>query len=137
MKTEKCAAPSVFTDIPTQVSFPKYGASTTDKPCTIVTTWQTELQHFPNQMGSLAVRWTRNGQRSFQSDRELFAVDDNSYLIFNGGRESSSSVESSTLVSCYSISFAPCVAEDALRAMVTAEDRLLEDPHNQQFQPVQ
>lgn len=137
MKTEKCAAPSVFTDVPTEVSFPTYGASTTQTPCTIFTAWQTDLQHFPSQVGSLALRWARNGQRSFHSDRDHFAVDDSAHLIFNGGREFSSTVESNTLVSCYCVAYAPHVAEDALRTMVTATDRLLEDPFGQQYQPVQ
>ncbi len=137
MITEKCNAPRVFTDIPTRVSFPTYGASTTDTPCSIFTAWQTGLQHFPVGTGALAVRWTRNGQRFFHSDRERFVVDDSAYLVFNGGREFSSSVEANALVSCYCVSFAPYVAEDVLRSMVTDADRLLEDPYNEQFQPVQ
>jgi AraC-like DNA-binding protein len=137
MKIEQCGAPRVFTDIPTRVSFPTYGASTTDTPCSILTAWQTELQHFPSQAGALAIRWTRNGQRSFESGREQFSVDDSGYLVFNGGREFSSFVESNTAVSCYCVSFAPHVAEDALRSMVTAADQLLEDPYNERFQPVQ
>ena len=65
MKIEKCAAPRVFADNPTRVSSPAYGASTTERPCTIFTAWQADLQHFPSQMGDLAVRWTRNGKRPF------------------------------------------------------------------------
>jgi AraC family transcriptional regulator len=137
MKVEKCAAPKVFTDEPTQVSFPTYGSSTTEKPCSILTAWQTDLQHFPSGAGTLAVRWTRNGQRFFESDRSLYAVDDSGYLLFNGGREFSSFVESNTLVSCYCISFAPHVAEDVLRTAVTPVDRLLEDPFGEKYQPVQ
>ncbi len=137
MKTEKCAAPRVFTDVPTSVSFPTYGASTTETPCSILTAWQTDLQHFPKNVGSLAVRWTRNGQRHFESDRAQFALDDSTYLVFNGGREFSSFVESSTLVSCYCVAFDPRVAEDTLRSMITPADRLLEDPFNERYQPVQ
>jgi len=137
MRIEKCAPPRVFTDAPTRVSFPTYGSSTADTPCSIFTAWQTDLQHFPNGMGALAVRWTRNGRRHFESEREQFAVDDAGYLLFNGGREFSSSVESHSLVSCYCVSFGPQLAEETLRSMITPADRLLEDPYREQFQPVQ
>jgi AraC family transcriptional regulator len=137
MKIERCARPRVFTDAVTRVSFPTYGSSTTEVPCSILTAWQTDLQRFPRGMGTLAVRWTRNGQRFFQSEGTQFAVDDSTYLLFNGGREFSSFVESSTPVSCYCVSFAPHLAEDALRNLVTPADRLLEDPFREQYQPLQ
>ena len=137
MKIEKCSSPRAFTDKPAKVSFPSYGTSTTEVPCTIFTAWQTDLQHFPSGKSDLAVRWTRNGQRFFESGRTIFAVDDSGYVIFNGGRELSSTVESNTLVSCYCVSFAPNVAEQALRSMVTPADRLLEDPFRERYQPVQ
>ncbi|HLJ55022.1 MAG TPA: AraC family transcriptional regulator [Chthonomonadaceae bacterium] len=137
MKSEKCAPPRVFTDIPTAITFPRYGASATETPCTVLTAWQTDLQHFPGGEGALAIRWTRNGRRYFESNREQFAVDDSAYLIFNGGRAFSSFVESPSVVSCYCVSYAPDVAEDALRSMVTNEDRLLEDPFGGRYQPVQ
>jgi AraC family transcriptional regulator len=137
MKIERCARPRVFTDTATAVSFPTYGSSTTEVPCSILTAWQTELQHFPLGTGTLAVRWTRNGQRFFDSGRTQFAVDDSAYLLFNGGREFSSFVESNTPVSCYCVSFAPHLVEDVLRTLVTPEDRLLEDPFRERYQPLQ
>jgi AraC-like DNA-binding protein len=73
----------------------------------------------------------------FESDHTQFAVDDTSYLVFNGGREFSSYVESNTLVTCYCACLEPDLAEDALRTMVTPADRLLEDPYGEKFQPVQ
>jgi AraC-like DNA-binding protein len=137
MKTEICNKPRVYTDVPARITFPIYGSSETDVPCSVFTAWQTELQHFPTGTGTLAVRWTRNGQRFFESDRTQFAVDDGGYLLFNGGREFSSFVDANSLVSCYCVAFEPMMTEDVLRCMVTPADKLIEDPFNQQFQPVQ
>lgn len=134
---EICRPPRVYTDIPTAIRFPTYGATDTDVPCTVFTCWQADYQHFPRGLGTLAIRWTTNGQRHFESDRMHFAVDDSTYLLFNGGREFSSFVESNSMVSCYSVAFCPIMVQDVLHSIITPQDRLIDDPMGGKYQPVQ
>jgi AraC family transcriptional regulator len=134
---EICRPPRVYTDVPAAVYFPTYGATDTDVPCSVLTYWQADQQHFPRGVGTLAIRWTTNGQRHFESDRAHFSVDDQTYLLFNGGREFSSFVESNSLVSCYSIAFDPLMVQDVLHSLLTPADYLIDDPFEGQYQPVQ
>lgn len=98
--------------------------------------WETTSLQNPEGESTLAIRWACNGRRLFESERTCFAVDDQSYLIFNLGRRFSSTIQSSTPVECCTLCFAPPFAEEVLRDLITPADHLLDMPKGDLNTPV-
>jgi AraC-like DNA-binding protein len=108
----------------------------TDYKQSLLIHWATTQQENPEGETMLSIRWASNGQRRFESERTRFAVDDQSYLLFNAGRRFSSTIQSDTLVECYTLCFAERMAEEVLRSLVTPADHLLDMPRDAGKAPV-
>jgi len=130
MKPESVGVPTqAYTDSPSMVRVLSDGRVEMTSACNIMLSWQTTRLYNPETSeGGLAIRWAYNGQRFFESEGHRFAVDDNSYFLFNAGRSFSSYIQSETPVECFTVSFVPCLAGETLRSLVTPDDRLLDDP---------
>lgn len=129
--------PQIYTDVPTQVSPEPGGIIRLETPANLFVTWTTRRLYNPKTEGTLAIRWANNGERYLESNDGQFVVDDLSYMIFNHGQEFSSYVESRTIVECSSVCFQPMLVESVLRDLVLPDDRLLDDPFPDFWQPVQ
>ncbi|MCC6728976.1 MAG: helix-turn-helix transcriptional regulator [Chthonomonadales bacterium] len=118
----------IYTDTPTGARVVAGGEVVLEQPCNVLLHWATSTLENPPAEGILSVRWAYRGQRCFESAGTRFAVDDESYLVFNLGRTFSSTIRSRVPVECYTVCFQPGQAEEVLRGLVTPDDRLLDEP---------
>src|SRR5262249_30785169 len=79
--------------------------------------------------GPLSVKCAWNGSETYVVDRVPIAVDDTSYLVLNRGRPYASSISSSRPVESLAVFFRAGFVDGVLRARVTEDDRLLDDPY--------
>jgi AraC family transcriptional regulator len=119
----------IYADVPTDLNMSACGEVSMSRPANLLIRWATARAENPVGESTLAIRWGSNGRRLFVSGGERFAVDDATYLVFNHGRRFSSTIDSPTPVDCCTICFQPQFADDTLRALVTPDDRLLDEPH--------
>jgi AraC family transcriptional regulator len=118
----------IYTDRPTTTSLWSGGLVEMTDPANMLIRWASMRLQNPPGDSTLAIRWSTNGRRLFESDRERYAVDDATYLVFNYGRRFSSTIDSVTPVDCCTICFDGAFASDVLRALVSPDDRLLDEP---------
>lgn len=118
----------IYTDRPTTTSLWWGGLIEITDPANMLVRWSSRRLENPVGDSTLAVRWGTNGRRLFESDRERFAVDDDTYLVFNYGQRFSSTIDSVMPVDCCTICFDSSYAADVLRALVSPDDRLLDEP---------
>ncbi len=126
----------VYTDVPAQVSVLPEGRFMMPEHSSVFLAWARRQIQIPTTCTPLSIRWVGNGQRFFQVQGTRSVVDDNSYLLLNSGQESASEIDSPWSVRCYTVCFRPGMVEDVLRALVTPEDRLLDEPERTDQQPV-
>ena len=69
-----------------------------------------------------------NGAATYRVGRDLFAVDENGYLILNDGQAYEIQIDSPTRVESFVVYFPRGWSQDVLRNFVTPADRLLDDP---------
>jgi len=79
--------------------------------------------------GPLSVKCAWNGAETYLVDGVPIAVDDTSYLVLNRGRPYASSISASRPVESLAVFFRAGFVDGVLRARVTEEDRLLDDPY--------
>jgi AraC family transcriptional regulator len=79
--------------------------------------------------GPLSVKCAWNGSETYLVDRVPIAVDDGCYLVLNHGRPYASFIASPRPVESLAVFFRAGFVDGVLRARVTEDDRLLDDPY--------
>lgn len=120
--------PRIYFSAPAQVTKMSLADILYDRPVNTLVHWRSQTQHHPKGVSALSVRWTKNGRRIFESDGNRYAVDDDTYLIFNEGREFTAYVESQTPVSCYTLNYDPACISEIAASLMEGHDKLLDNP---------
>lgn len=113
-----------------------------DAPCP-VDGWPNMIIHararqssYPAHRGPLSIKCAFGGRETYRTREEHYAVDDSSYLLLNDGQEYSSSIDEPHEVETFCVFFRAGFVTATLGALVTAEDRLLDDPIEPTTQPI-
>ena len=83
---------------------------------------------FTEHEGPLSIKCAFRGREFYEVEGARVAVDDSSYLIMNHGQRYASYVQSEQVVESFCLWYRPGFAEEAMRALTTADDRLLDEP---------
>jgi AraC family transcriptional regulator len=81
---------------------------------------------YPQFRQRLSIKCAWGGSERYHIDGRTVAVDDDTYLVLNDGRQYASTLASSRPIHTFSIFFRPGMAEETLGDMLTPCDRLLE-----------
>ncbi len=79
--------------------------------------------------GPLSVKCAWNGSETYLLDGARVTVDDASYLVINRGRPYASTISARRPVESLAVFFRAGFVDEVLRARVTEDDRLLDDPY--------
>lgn len=112
-------------DTPANCEFRKYFYSKWGKETCIISAHEREGE-YPHFTQRLSIKAAWGGPEHYYLDGRTVAVDDEHYLLVNDQRTYGSSLKSSRLVHSFSIFFGPGLAEEALGALLTPADRVLE-----------
>src|SRR5689334_15500046 len=95
----------VYTDAPAQVHFLPSRLYLTEPRCNSFANWTASQAQLPAIAQPLSIRWVYNGERAFECGSRRSVINDGSYMIFNAGSQFSSSIDSESVVQCYTICF--------------------------------
>lgn len=112
-------------DTPENREFRRYFYSKWGKETCIISARERQGE-YPDFTQRLSIKAAWGGTENYYLDRRTVAVDDDSYLLVNDQRTYGSSLKSTRPVHSFSIFFRPGLAEETLGALLTPEDRLLE-----------
>lgn len=82
---------------------------------------------YARHAGPLSLKWAPVGRERYEVDGLAREVDAGHYLVLNAGSEYTSAIASDTEVESLSVFFRPGLCEQVLGALVTPEDRLLDE----------
>jgi AraC-like DNA-binding protein len=82
---------------------------------------------FAEHEGPLSIKCAFHGRETYEIEGARVSVDDSSYLVLNNGQRYSSYVSSPDEVESFCLWFRPSFADQALRALVTPDERLLDE----------
>lgn len=117
-----------YTDTPTRISVLPEGRFLMPADSNVFLSWTMNRIQIPETSTPLSIRWVTNGLRYFEMQGARSVIDEGSYLLLNAGQTSSSEIDSSEPVQCYTVCFRPGMAEEVLGALITPQDRLLDEP---------
>jgi AraC-like DNA-binding protein len=85
---------------------------------------------YPEHWGCLSVKCAFNGDEHYQAGNCFYAVNKNSYLIFNEGKSYSSYIFSKTPVESFTINFSSLFEQEILNGMLQCNAYLLDNWQN-------
>ena len=92
---------------------------------------------YPEFRQLLSIKAASNGVEEYLVDGRRIPVDDDTFLILNGGRTYGSRVHAIDSVHSFTIFFRPGLLEDVLRALTLAVPQLLEEPASPGAAPIE
>lgn len=82
---------------------------------------------YDKHWGPLSVKCAFNGREYYRSGNDTLAVDDDSFLIFNEGKEYSSYIRSEQVVESFTINFSPSFVAETIASLTKNDDTLVRD----------
>jgi len=119
-------AARVYTDAPARCTRLPGGFLDFDTDCNVIVHRAETDWTLSRAQTRLSIRCAFGGQRRFEVDRRTYVVDDTAYLLLNLGQVVQSSLVAKAPVECLNVTFHPGFAEQALAAITTPAEKLLD-----------
>ena len=120
-------SPRVYTDAAARCTRLPGGFLDFDTDCNVIVHREETDWTLSQAQTRLSVRCAFGGERRFEVDRQTYVVDDTAYLLLNLGQIVRSSISAKAPVECLNVTFRPGFAEEALAAITTPADKLLDN----------
>lgn len=91
---------------------------------------------YPVNKGTLFVKCVLNGMETFETEKGIFPVEKNHYLILNDECKYTSRLNPSHDVESFCISFIKPFVEDVARSIMLPDEKLLDEPEGTSIYPV-
>jgi AraC-like DNA-binding protein len=86
-------------------------------------------QYYGGGAGFLSIKSFYSGQALYNVGQGHFLIDESAYLVLNHGQPYAIAIEADRPVESFCLFFAPGLAEEVRRSLVTPTDPLLAEPH--------
>jgi AraC-like DNA-binding protein len=87
-------------------------------------------QYFGEGAGLLSIKSFYGGQALYNVGRGQYRLDETAYLILNHGQTYAITIESETIIESFCLFFAPALAAEVYRSLITPAGRLLAEPNH-------